>query len=77
LGFSQLLSYVTPHRRTLVHIVLLLLAVAAVNLANPLLAGKLSSAILTQPGSNDLGLGPIVGLWLGLVEDPGLCTNLT
>lgn len=67
LRFSLLLRYVTPHRRTLVHIVLILLAVSGVNLANPLLAGQLTTAILAQPGSDTAPIGLILGAWMGLL----------
>ncbi len=65
--FALLLRYVTPHRGTLVQIVLLLLAVAAVNLVNPLLAGKLTAAILAQPGATGMSIGLILTAWLGLL----------
>ena len=44
--FSVLLQYITPHRRILTWIVLLLLANSATALAQPWLAGKLTGALL-------------------------------
>ena len=44
--YSQLLSYITPHRRTLLAVVALLLAGTAVTLVNPLIAGKLTQVLL-------------------------------
>ena len=49
LRYSQLISFVTPHRRTLVVIVLLLLAGTLLTLLTPLIAGKLTQTLLEGP----------------------------
>jgi len=67
LRYSQLLIYITPHRRTLALIVILLLAGTAVSLANPLIAGKLTQVLLQAPGSGVLSVRFILLIWLGLM----------
>jgi len=67
LRYSQLLKYITPHRRTLLLIVILLLAGTAVSLANPLIAGKLTQVLLQAPGSGVLSVRFILLIWLGLM----------
>jgi len=67
LRYSQLLKYITPHRRTLLLVVLLLLAGTAANLANPLFAGKLTEVVLAEQGSATLSVGLILAAWLGLL----------
>jgi len=67
LRYTQLLTYITPHRRTLLLVVLLLLAGAAANLANPLFAGKLTEVLLAEPGSATLSVGVILLAWLALL----------
>ena len=64
--FSTLLQHVTPHRNTLVQIVLLLLAGSIVSLANPWIAGQLTRSILLPEES--LHAPQLILLaWLGLL----------
>jgi len=63
LPYSRLLSYITPHRNTLLLIVALLLAGTAINLANPLIAGKLTSVLLASPDEGATGTGFILIAW--------------
>jgi ABC-type multidrug transport system fused ATPase/permease subunit len=67
LRYTQLLKYITPHRRTLLLVVALLLGVTAVNLVNPLLAGKLTQVLLAEPGGTELSIGLILIAWLALL----------
>jgi ABC-type multidrug transport system fused ATPase/permease subunit len=67
LRYTQLLTYITPHRRTLALVVLLLLAGTAANLANPLFAGKLTEVLLAEPGGAGLSIGLILLAWLALL----------
>ncbi|MGK2924511.1 MAG: hypothetical protein ACSLE2_02710, partial [Lysobacterales bacterium] len=57
--YAQLLRFITPHRRTLLAVVLLLLAVTAVNLANPLFAGKLTELLLADVAAGLAGDGTL------------------
>ena len=65
--YTQLLKFITPHRRTLIFIVVLLLAGTAVSLANPLIAGKLTETILQGPQSSGFSIQAILWFWLGLM----------
>jgi ATP-binding cassette subfamily B protein len=65
--YTQLLKFITPHRQTLLLVVLLLLAGTAVNLANPLIAGKLTQVLLNGPGSSALTIPVILLAWLLLM----------
>ena len=65
--YSQLLKYITPHRRTLLAVVALLLAGTAVTLANPLIAGKLTQVLLEGPQSSSLSVTFILIAWLILM----------
>ncbi|MBT8039533.1 MAG: ABC transporter ATP-binding protein/permease [Gammaproteobacteria bacterium] len=65
--YSQLLSFITPRRHRLWLVVILLLAVAATNLANPLFAGKLTEVLLAESGSTELSAGFILIAWLILL----------
>ena len=65
--YRQLLSFITPRRNTLVLVVILLLAVAATNLAQPLLAGKLTEALLDESGRMEFTAGYILIAWLILL----------
>ena len=65
--YTQLIKFITPHRRTLLLVVLLLLAGTAVNLANPLIAGKLTQVLLNGPGSSALTIPVILLAWLFLM----------
>jgi ATP-binding cassette subfamily B protein len=67
LRYAQLLRFITPHRRTLLAVVLLLLAVTAANLANPLFAGKLTELLLAETGSAQFSIGTLLVAWLGLL----------
>jgi len=67
LRYTQLLKYITPHGRTLLLVVVLLLAGTAANLANPLFAGKLTEVLLAEPGSATLPVGVILLAWLALL----------
>ena len=65
--YSQLLKYITPHRRTLLAVVALLLAGTAVTLLNPLIAGKLTQVLLASPDSGGLSIRFILLAWLALM----------
>ena len=65
--YSQLLKYITPHRRTLITVVALLLAGTAVTLVNPLIAGKLTQVLLEGPESSSLSIRFILIAWLILM----------
>ncbi len=65
--YSQLLKYITPHRRTLLAVIALLLAGTAVTLANPLIAGKLTQVLLEGPQSSSLSVTFILIAWLILM----------
>ncbi len=67
LRYSQLLKFITPHRRTLTLVVAILLAGTAANLANPLIAGKLTQALLSEAGETALSIHIILLAWLGLM----------
>ncbi|RPH97017.1 MAG: ABC transporter ATP-binding protein [Lysobacterales bacterium] len=65
--YAQLLRFITPHRNTLLLVVVLLLAGTAANLANPLFAGQLTEVLLAEPGSATLPVGVILAAWLALL----------
>ena len=65
--YSQLLRFITPHRGTLLLVVLLLLAVTAANLAHPLIAGKLTAVLLSESTPAGLSAGQILLAWLVLL----------
>ena len=67
LRYSQLVSFVTPHRRTLFVIVLLLLAGTVLTLLTPLIAGKLTQTLLEGPASSGYTAGTIMLAWLVLM----------
>jgi len=67
LRYSQLLSFVTPHRRTLFVIVLLLLAGTVISLLTPLIAGKLTQTLLEGPSGSGYTAGSILLAWLVLM----------
>jgi ABC-type multidrug transport system fused ATPase/permease subunit len=71
LRYAQLLRFITPHRRTLLAVVLLLLVVTAANLANPLFAGKLTELLLAESGAQasaaSVSIGALLGAWLALL----------
>ena len=64
--FSVLLQYITPHRRVLLAIVLLLLGSSATALAQPWLAGQLTQALLGAEEAT-WGVQSVLILWLVLV----------
>ncbi|MGD8358315.1 MAG: hypothetical protein PVG42_09700, partial [Lysobacterales bacterium] len=65
--YTQLLKYITPHRRTLTLVIVLLLAATAANLANPLLAGKLTKLLLAGPGGEMQAIALLLLAWLALL----------
>jgi ABC-type multidrug transport system fused ATPase/permease subunit len=67
LRYTQLLRFITPHRNTLLWIVLLLLAGTTASLANPLFAGKLTETLLAKPGQETPPVYSILLAWLGLL----------
>jgi ABC-type multidrug transport system fused ATPase/permease subunit len=67
LRYTQLLRFITPHRNTLVWVVLLLLAGTAASLANPLFAGKLTETLLAGSGEQTLPIRVILLAWLGVL----------
>lgn len=67
LRYTQLLRFITPHRSTLLWIVLLLLAGTTASLANPLFAGKLTETLLAKPGQETPPVYSILLAWLGLL----------
>jgi ABC-type multidrug transport system fused ATPase/permease subunit len=67
LRYSQLISSITPRRNTLLLVIILLLAVAVANLANPLFAGKLTEVLLSEPGRTEFSAGAILFAWLILL----------
>jgi ABC-type multidrug transport system fused ATPase/permease subunit len=67
LRYTQLLKYITPHRSTLLLVVVLLLSGTAVTLLNPLIAGKLTEVLLAGPGKGGLSVRFILLAWLVLM----------
>lgn len=66
--FTRLLQYITPHRSTLLLVMILLLADSLAALAQPWLAGKLATAALGGDVGNDFAaIQQIILLWLGLI----------
>jgi len=66
--FTRLLQYITPHRSTLLLVLLLLLADSLAALAQPWLAGKLTTVALGGGGGNDfIAIQEVLLLWLGLI----------
>lgn len=66
--FTRLLQYITPHRATLLLVLLLLLADSIAALTQPWIAGKLASAALDGGGGNDyVTIQKVLLLWLGLI----------
>jgi ABC-type multidrug transport system fused ATPase/permease subunit len=61
--FTLLLQYITPHRNNLLGILGLLMVVSALSLANPWMAGLLTSSALGDPGAA-LNIRLLLGLWL-------------
>jgi ABC-type multidrug transport system fused ATPase/permease subunit len=67
LKYSALLSIVTPHRRTLLAILALLLADSAAALANPWIAGLLTKSVLQGSAATLPSFQWILLAWLGLL----------
>jgi len=67
LRYTQLLKYITPHRGTLLLVVVLLLATTAANLANPLFAGKLTEIVLGESDDMGISVGVLLLAWLALL----------
>ena len=66
--FARLLQYITPHRVTLLLVLVLLIADSLAALTQPWIAGKLASAALDGGGGNDLvRIQQVLLLWLGLI----------
>lgn len=65
--FTRLLQIVTPHRSTLLLVVLILLADSLAALAQPWIAGKLTAAVLDESGTNSGVIQWILLGWLGLI----------
>lgn len=65
--FTQLLSYVTPHRKTLLGIVALLLAGTGLSLVQPLIAAKVTQLFLEGITDSGRMIRLILLAWLGLM----------
>lgn len=66
--FTRLLHYITPHRGTLMLVLVLLLADSLAALAQPWIAGMLTTAALGGGGGNDfVAIQEVLLLWLGLI----------
>jgi len=67
--FTRLLQYITPHRGTLLLVLLMLMADSLAALAQPWIAGRLTDVTLGGGGGNDLrAIQKILLLWLGLIS---------
>ncbi|MCZ6829246.1 MAG: ABC transporter ATP-binding protein [Gammaproteobacteria bacterium] len=64
MNFSYLIQIVTPNTRTLLWVVVLLLASAATALVQPWIAGQLTADILAGPESGRTSIALILGFWL-------------
>jgi len=64
--FTRLLQFVTPHRSTLLAVLVLLLADSLIALSQPWIAGKLTAAVLEE-NSNITAIQKILFLWLGII----------
>lgn len=71
MNFRRLLPYLTPHRRTLLAVVILLLANSAAALLQPWLAGRLTQDLL-QDSSNLAALHGWLALWAVLIVCRGI-----
>ena len=65
--FTRLLQYITPHRGTLLLVLLVLLADSLAALAQPWIAGRLTGAVLDDGGNNFTAIQQVMLLWLGLM----------
>ena len=64
--FTRLLQFVTPHRSTLLAVLVLLLADSLIALSQPSIAGKLTAAVLEET-SDITAIQQILLLWLGII----------
>lgn len=64
--FSLLLTYITPHRSTLIRILLLLTVGSLISLANPWMAGLLTASTFGE-SAQALNIKWLLGLWLMLM----------
>lgn len=65
--FTRLLQYITPHRSTLLLVLVLLLADSLAALAQPLIAGRLTATVLDSSGIDFVAVQLILLLWLLLI----------
>jgi len=66
--FARLLQYITPHLTTLLLVLVLLTADSLAALAQPWIAGNLTSAALDGGGGHDfMAIQKVLLLWLGLI----------
>ena len=66
--FTRLLQYITPHRVTLLLVLVLLVGDSLAALTQPWIAGKLATAALDGGGGNDfVRIQQVLLLWLGLI----------
>ena len=65
--FTRLLQYITPHRGTLLLVLLVLLADSLAALAQPWIAGRLTGAVLDDGRNNITAIQQVMLLWLGLM----------
>jgi ATP-binding cassette subfamily B protein len=65
--FTHLLQYTTPHRNTLMLVLLLLVASSLAALAQPWIAGKLTTAALVGDAIDFVAIQKILLLWLLLI----------
>lgn len=63
MNFSTLVQYITPHRKVLGMVILLLLAGSALSLAQPWLAGQLTSVLLRSEAAT-MSLENVLLFWL-------------
>jgi len=77
--FTRLLQYITPHRTTLLLVLLLLIVDSLAALSQPWIAGKLATAALDGGGGNDfMTIQKVLLWWLGLITVKsilGFCTS--
>jgi len=76
--FTRLLQYVTPHRTTLLVVLLLLMADSIAALAQPWIAGRLTGVVLAEGGINDFSaIQQVLLLWLVIVVVKSLLSFLS
>ncbi len=74
--FTELLPYITPHRRALLGMLALLLCGSLLSLANPWMAGLLTASVLGE-GELVLGTLQLLSLWLLLMVAAGVISFVT